>query len=228
MDPAAIERQDFVSDISAINIHISVEINIGQFNQLHPPHLRSSRQRITDPNHPLPSIQLPDKPSMPSYKPAAHLAWTSPINPTGATPILTRAQIWKGLERKVRHAEEFVGGAISSTEVIEETEDEHGHDMVIRDVMFRVEEKKAREYCVFYPYMKVEFMQRDGTKVINTVSDGADGQLYMTYQFEWLYPDGADEAKRNELFDRYMVVARTAVEKSIEAIREMVKDGRIR
>lgn len=164
---------------------------------------------------------------MPSNKPAVHLAWTSPINPTGATPILTRAQIWKGLERKVRHAEEFVGGAISSTEVIEETEDEKGYEMVVRDVMFSETKQKTREYCVLYPCMKVEFIQREGTKVINTVSDGADGQLYMTYQFDWLFPEETDEAKRNELSDRYMVIARTAVDKSIEAIREMVKDGRI-
>lgn len=29
-----------------------------------------------------------------------------------------------------------------------------------------------------------QFLQSDGSKVLNTVSDSADGQIYMTFQFE--------------------------------------------
>ena len=90
-----------------------------------------------------------------SPTPAAYIAWTSPINPTGSTP-LTVAQIWAGLHRKVRHAEEFVPAAIKSTDVISESVDEHGREVVTRDVVFIEGGRKAREICTFYPRMKVE------------------------------------------------------------------------
>ena len=66
--------------------------------------------------------------------PAAYLAFTAPLNPPGST-TLTRDQVWAGLHRKVRHAEEFVGGAITATDVISEYKDEHGRDVVEREVI---------------------------------------------------------------------------------------------
>lgn len=160
--------------------------------------------------------------------PAAYLAFTAPINPSGVTPVLNRAQVWKGLERKVRHAEEFVAGAIKHTDVLKESTDSQGREVVLREVIFVEGERRAQEECVLYEDMKVEFVQKDGTRVLNTVSDGADGELYMTYQFEWKYPDGADEAKKQELTQKWKGMSKMAVEKSIVAIREMVKDGRIK
>jgi len=90
-----------------------------------------------------------------SPTPAAYIAWTSPINPAGSKP-LTLAQIWAGLHRKVRHAEEFVPAAIKSTDVISESVDEHGREVITRDVVFIEGGRKAREVCTFYPSMKVE------------------------------------------------------------------------
>jgi len=52
-----------------------------------------------------------------------HCAYTEPINPSGATPILTRDQIWKGLQRKIRQAQDFVP-VIEATDVLEEKEGE--------------------------------------------------------------------------------------------------------
>ena len=72
-----------------------------------------------------------------------NIAWTSPINPPSASPILTVEQVWAGLERKVRHAQEFVPAAIESCEVLS---DENG--IVDRIVTFKagvLEQKKARE-----------------------------------------------------------------------------------
>jgi hypothetical protein len=60
-----------------------------------------------------------------------HIAHTTPINPPSA-PALTRAQVWAGLERKIRHAEEFVP-VISSCTVLS---DEDG--VVVRDVRFKL------------------------------------------------------------------------------------------
>lgn len=39
------------------------------------------------------------------------------VNPPGASPILTEAQVWKGLSIKVREPQSFVS-AISSCEVV--------------------------------------------------------------------------------------------------------------
>lgn len=61
-----------------------------------------------------------------------HLSHTSPINPSGASTILTVPQIWAGLQRKVRFAQEFVP-VIESCTVLEERKD----GTVVRDVKFK-------------------------------------------------------------------------------------------
>ena len=60
-----------------------------------------------------------------------HLAHTTPINPPSAS-ALTRAQIWAGLQRKIRHAEEFVP-VISSCTVLSDAD-----GVVVRDVRFKL------------------------------------------------------------------------------------------
>lgn len=59
------------------------------------------------------------------------LAYTARINPSGASPILTEAQVWAGLQRKIRFAQEFVP-VIESCTVLS---DENG--VVTRDVKFK-------------------------------------------------------------------------------------------
>jgi hypothetical protein len=48
-----------------------------------------------------------------------NFAHTSKINPSGATPVLTRAQVWIGLQRKIRFPQEFVP-VIESCEVLKD------------------------------------------------------------------------------------------------------------
>jgi hypothetical protein len=60
-----------------------------------------------------------------------NIAYTSRINPAGATPVLNEAQIWAGLQRKIRFAQEFVP-VIESCEVLEEKD-----GVVTRDVKFK-------------------------------------------------------------------------------------------
>lgn len=61
-----------------------------------------------------------------------YLSYTSKINKEGDAPVLTIDQVWKGLQRKVRFAQEFVP-IIESCTVIEEKED----GTVVRDVKFK-------------------------------------------------------------------------------------------
>lgn len=50
-------------------------------------------------------------------------AYTEAINPSAATPKLSREQVWKGLQRKIRKAQDFVP-VIEATDVVEEKGDE--------------------------------------------------------------------------------------------------------
>ncbi|KAK5075998.1 hypothetical protein LTS08_002507 [Lithohypha guttulata] len=162
--------------------------------------------------------------------PAAYLAYTAPINPDGATPVLSKDQVWQGLQRKVRQAQVFVPNAIKSTQVLSEEKDEHGREVVKREVIFIENDRKARESCVFFPQMKVEahkFIQSDGTKVLNTISDGAGGQLYMTYQFEWFMAEDTPVEKQQENIKKWEAMSKTAVESSIDKIRELVVGGKL-
>lgn len=60
-----------------------------------------------------------------------YLAHTTPINPPNATPVLTHAQVWAGLQRKIRFAQEFVP-IIDSCTVVSDA-----NGVVERDVVFK-------------------------------------------------------------------------------------------
>ncbi|KAK5072244.1 hypothetical protein LTR70_010531 [Exophiala xenobiotica] len=163
-----------------------------------------------------------------SATPAAYIAFSAPINPSGASPVLTKAQIYACLHRKVRHAEEFVAGAIKATDVLSESTDEHGREVVTREVVFAEGDRRVKEVCTSFGGVKTEFIQPDRSKILNIVSDSADGQLYLTYQFEWLMPKDTPEETQKENTEKWTKMSKMAVEGSIKAMREMVSDGRIK
>ncbi|KAF2086099.1 DUF1857-domain-containing protein [Saccharata proteae CBS 121410] len=157
-----------------------------------------------------------------------NLAFTAPVNPPGASPVLTTAQLWAGLQRKIRFAHEFVP-VIGACDVLSE---EEGGRVVTREVAFKQSpEKRVREVCRSYEPARVDFNQTNGSTISNIISDGAGGpaDLYMTYCFEWQHPDvAADSDEARKLLESNKGTSRMAVEKSIESIREMVRDGRIK
>ncbi|KZM20077.1 uncharacterized protein EKO05_0007507 [Ascochyta rabiei] len=156
-----------------------------------------------------------------------HISHTAPLNPPSTTPALAIEQLWAGLQRKVRHAEEFVP-VIASCTVLEERDD----GTVVRDVVFKAgagPRERAREVVrEFWPSW-VDFEQEDGTHIRNVISEGAAGELYMTYMFEFNLPhvQQGESAEVEDERRRLKGMARMAVEKSIETIRAMVRDGRI-
>ncbi|KAH0836119.1 hypothetical protein AYO21_02759 [Fonsecaea monophora] len=164
--------------------------------------------------------------------PSNNIAYTAPINPPSTSPKLTISQIWQGLELKIRAGQDFVGGALLSTDVISESKDEQGRPVTVREVVFRDGNRRVKETCVAYEAMKVEFHQPDGSKVQNIISQGAgpEGEdLYMTYTFEWLHPECEGDVKAlEEKRQKETKVAKMAVEETIRVMREMVKDGRIK
>lgn len=80
-------------------------------------------------------------------------AYTEQINPAGVTPVLTRDQIWKGLQRKIRKAQDFVP-VIEACDVIEEKGNE-----VVREAHFKetqgFKKQTVREVCKSYYPTKV-------------------------------------------------------------------------
>lgn len=155
---------------------------------------------------------------------ANYVAFTAPINPPSG-PQLTLDQVWALLRRKIRLAQDFVPAAIASTEVVSEASDEHGRPVTTRVVTFREGDRRVEEVVTtFYP-MKVEFRQPDGSRVMNIVSRGAGGELFMTYTFEWLHA-GLGASALAEKREREEAGSRMAVEGTIKAMREMVADGR--
>ncbi|KAF2677240.1 DUF1857-domain-containing protein [Lentithecium fluviatile CBS 122367] len=158
-----------------------------------------------------------------------NLAYTSKINPNGASPVLTRAQVWTGLQRKIRFAQEFVP-VIESCEVLK---DDSG--VVERLVKFKKgmgPKDEAREVVRGWEDCWVDFQQDDGTHIRNIVSDGPSGDesdLHMTYMFEFRFPHiEANSAEAEKEKTRLKAMSKKAVESSIDVIREMVKDGRIK
>lgn len=82
-----------------------------------------------------------------------NVAYTQPINPAGVTPVITRGQLWTGMDRKVRNAHEFVP-VFSACKVLEE------HDnVVIRETTLKPMEgrpgKTQKETCKLYKPVKV-------------------------------------------------------------------------
>lgn len=129
-----------------------------------------------------------------------NLAYTAPINRPGASPVLTGEQVWAGLRRKVRRAQEFVP-VITACDVVSEE-----GDTVVREATFASEAgsgggstgRTVREVCVHHPPARVDFEQPDGSRISNIVSAGSGGELLMTYVFEWRHPDvegGSEEDK---------------------------------
>ncbi|KAK3191243.1 hypothetical protein K4F52_002833 [Lecanicillium sp. MT-2017a] len=154
-----------------------------------------------------------------------HFEATAPVNPPDASPVLTQAQLWAGLQRKVRHANEFVPPITSCT-----VEKEEGN-VVHRRVVFNGT-KEMTEVCTELAPHKVEFTLEDGSEVENIIGSGPSGkadELYLTYSFKWKLPgveDGSDEAK--EALAKQQQMSAGAVTSSLAAIRAMVSDGRIK
>ncbi len=127
--------------------------------------------------------------------PTIRLAHTIPVNPPGVTPVLTEAQLFKGFQRKIRRPMDFVP-AIAKCEVLT---DENG--VVKRHVTFKPppgddgtsgQLKEAVEICTELPPHRVDYKVDDGSTVSNIISAGSSGKLedlYVTYSFEWQYPN---------------------------------------
>lgn len=158
---------------------------------------------------------------------ANHVAFTAPINPPGATPVLTRAQVWSCIELKIRSAETFVPKSIESTVVLsEEVDPTSGNPVTVRDVIFIEGKRKVRERCIAYEPSRVDFIQEDGSTIHNITSEDDIGGLLLTYVFEWRHP-GASKEELAAFAEKEKKLSRVAVNGTIDVMRELAKNGKI-
>ncbi|KAK5707995.1 hypothetical protein LTR97_000535 [Elasticomyces elasticus] len=155
-------------------------------------------------------------------------AYTEQINPSGASPLLKQDQIWRGLQRKIRHAQDFVP-VITGTDVLEDKGNEVTRVAHFKQMGDNLPHSE-KEVCKSYYPTRVDFWQENGALITNTVSDGPGGEqdFNMTYTFEWRHPDvaeGSEEHKR--LAEQYRKQAQGAVHNSIEAMRKMAINGEL-
>ncbi|EED22790.1 conserved hypothetical protein [Talaromyces stipitatus ATCC 10500] len=159
--------------------------------------------------------------------PTNNIAFTTPINPPGVSPVLKKEQVWAGLLLKIRCAEKFIPNAIESTTVISESKDPStGNIVTVREVVFREQQRKVKETVTAYKDARVDFVQPDGTFIGNIISEGASGELYMTYVFEWHHP-GAPEEELRAFYVKEKGVAQHSVEGTVDVIRKLVTEGKL-
>ncbi|KAJ5731092.1 uncharacterized protein N7483_005600 [Penicillium malachiteum] len=155
---------------------------------------------------------------------ANNIAYTALINPNGSTP-LSHDQIWAGLLLKIRSAETFVPAAISHTKVLSESIDPTGNPVTVREVFFLESGKTVRETVVAYEPTRVDF-QQDGGNISNVISEGANGELYMTYIFQWKH-DGASKEELEAFLVKEKSMARVAVEGTIQALHHLALEKKL-
>ncbi|RXW25176.1 hypothetical protein EST38_g696 [Candolleomyces aberdarensis] len=149
-----------------------------------------------------------------------NIAGSRRINPPGASPKLTEAQVWKGLEIKARDPADFVP-SVTSCEVVKDTE-----KSVTRVVSFGgnppiTEEIEIHTGAIIY------FNSADiGTSITNTLSYDEDGELILTFSFAGGIPgtQASDlPPSREELGKRISA----GVQHTISTIRKLVQNGTI-
>ena len=112
------------------------------------------------------------------------VAWTVPVNPHGAFPVLTREQLWEGLVMKARDAKPFVGAAMEECRVLQDYDDGFLREIVLRGV-------RMTERIIFTPMVKVRFERVEAQGfdgwIDNVMSDSEQG-LQLTFTFSVGFP----------------------------------------
>jgi len=97
-----------------------------------------------------------------------NLAYSAPVNPAGSSPVVSLAQLWKGMERKVRHGDEFVPAILScdvekentdGTEIVRRVVFKQGHGMRPEVTERCVLKQPSRVRLSFFPFVYVSIMQ---------------------------------------------------------------------
>ncbi|WP_224797062.1 SRPBCC family protein [Pseudomonas fluorescens] len=138
-------------------------------------------------------------------------------------PVLSRSQVWKGLELKAGNALPFVA-AMSKCEVVELTE-----NGLVRDIEIRGQ--ASRERITFYPGKKVVFLRLSGPidgLITNEILEGKDGDMRLRFSFALQLVDADSGSPQEQEFGMMMERDYTAaVDSTLSAIRQAVNSGKL-
>lgn len=143
-----------------------------------------------------------------------------PVNPPAATPRLTRADVWRGLEMKADNALPFVP-SINYCVVTERASDTD----FVREIEFRGE--RAHEHVTLQPQERVTFERLDGSvigTILNEIEE-TDGELALrftyTLEIKGIEP-GSDEER--EYAAGMEADYLKAVEATLGAVRQLAAE----
>ncbi|KAJ7152374.1 DUF1857-domain-containing protein [Mycena filopes] len=156
-------------------------------------------------------------------------AATRPVNPPGAEPVLTEAQLWKGLEYKLRNP-------LASTLLLDECS--LSSPSRTRAPLSRRRQKHTPPplyvlslqippvtlISVFVEQMYFEMST--GQRIANIISYGPDNELLLTYSFANGIP-GVPAEKPKPSPEELNAMLNKAIDRGLTIFREMVKEGRL-
>ncbi|KAI9752743.1 MAG: hypothetical protein M4579_005499 [Chaenotheca gracillima] len=151
---------------------------------------------------------------------AIYVAYTAPINPPSASPVLTVDELWEGAIHKCHEPEKYIF-PIAYCRV--ERQDENGMTRVIKfREGFGDPNEEVVEEIVYSKPMKVDFATPStGALVENIVSYGPsleETDLHLTFTFKW--PFNGTAAEETAARAKYLQMAKGGVEGTIAAIRK--------
>ncbi|EIN05082.1 hypothetical protein PUNSTDRAFT_55011 [Punctularia strigosozonata HHB-11173 SS5] len=148
---------------------------------------------------------------------------TRPVNPPGCSIVLTEAQVWEGLEIKLRHPTTFVD-LITFSELAED----HG-DKIVRNIRLKGNPTLISEPCWFYANTMARGTYPNGEFIEDVISYGPNDELYFSITCINILVGGLGEPEGGEPPSAKVVAARLGaeIEKALQRIRELVEDGTI-
>jgi Domain of unknown function (DUF1857) len=146
---------------------------------------------------------------------------TVPVNPEGTDVVLTRADVWRGLEAKANNALPFVP-SMTSCEVTERSD-----RVIVREIEFRGQQLGER--VTLEPEDRVTFERTHGEvlgTIRNEILEPAPGELELRFSFE-LVLEGVEPGSQKER--DYEETMRgdylKAVDATLAAIRRWAREG---
>jgi hypothetical protein len=144
-----------------------------------------------------------------------------PVNPEGEDVVLSRSDVWRGLELKANNALPFVP-AMTKCDVIERD----GH-VIVREVEFRGQQLGER--VTLEPEDRVTFERTHGEvlgTIRNEILEPSPGELELRFSFD-LVLEGVEAGSQEER--DYEETMRgdylKAVDATLAAIRRWVREG---
>ncbi|EIM84092.1 DUF1857-domain-containing protein [Stereum hirsutum FP-91666 SS1] len=151
--------------------------------------------------------------------PNPSIAATRPVNPPGASPVLTIDQLWKGLVIKAREPHRFLE-IFESCEVVKEE-----GTLISRRAKTRTGQIIAEDVHLYEP--TICYFESGTFRVTNIVSYDSAGELQLTFSFANGIPGpNPEEALTNPVVAANKV-GDAAVNHTLEAVRGLVRSGEI-